>query len=79
MIEDTIGDILTIRFEGNYRDDAGRFNRINAFLRRPDITPEDKWKADYHASLKGMGLECVRPPDYVEYYSNPDNFAEYPL
>lgn len=79
MIEDTLGDILTIRFEGNFAADMNKFSRINAFLRRPDVSPEDKWKADHYASKVGMGADCERPADYVEYYSDPENFSELDL
>lgn len=73
---DTLADILAIKFAGNHAADVGRFSRINRFLRRPDITPEEKWKADHHASLAGMGADCDRPDNYVEYYSDPNNFSE---
>lgn len=65
---DTIGDILAIKFGGNFALDARHFARIEQFLRRRDITPRDKFKADYHASMNGMGEPIEYPGD--AYYEN---------
>lgn len=67
---DTLGDILTIKFVGNWRDDAEKFTRINKFLSRPDISPQDKFKADLYANHAGMGITSPIAYPGDAYYEN---------
>lgn len=70
---DALADILAIQFAGNYMADARKFDRINKFCARPDVTPADRHSASYHASYNGMG-EHFDTPATDPYFANPNNF-----
>lgn len=67
MTTDSLADILSITFAGNYAADADKFARIDRYIQRPDVIPADKFQADRHASLNGMGEDIADPG--ADYYA----------
>lgn len=65
-----LAQVLRIKFEGNAGADiisSDKFERINHFLARKDVSPQLKFVADYHANLFGMGEHIEYPGD--DYYN----------
>jgi hypothetical protein len=65
-MSDTIGDILTIRFGGNWALDRDKFARIDRFIARRDVPMADKIKASRYADEIGMGAPTGTDDEYRE-------------
>lgn len=71
---DTIQDILSIQFLGNYHSDAHHFDRIDRFL-RSDAALSDKISALHHLSSNGMGLDTITDEsDLIAWLSEPPQY-----
>ncbi len=71
---DTLVNILAIKFDGNFAADADKFERIDRFCARRDVTPQERHAASYHASKEGMG-EHFDTLATDPYFADPDNFG----